>query len=190
MARWYPAHNYTPADPYSLQAVPNPGDYTDLSTEDVALVQYDGRIDFLVYDETNTDTESIPEVVVPDGNVSGSGRWIRKSYSSNVVDSLAFSSNGAIPYTAKLVEIDAGSGPLALTISQPVKGATVVITCTDGTNASTVTLTSGNFYFVESGINDSGNVATFDTTGQTLVLFGVSATRYVVLQNIGNVGIE
>ena len=284
MARWYPAHNYTPADPYSLQAVPNPGDYTDLDTGDMALVYYDGRLDVLIYDSTSSAAASIPLVVTPDGN-AGDGRWLRTTFTSNIVElsgagdtdlhthnsiiagdtqiaitdagtgtvefivdsgtiidlaaagvrlgaggarvsnildedamgtdsdtALAtqqsikayvdtyggggvltpttYTSTGAISTSAKFIELDGTTGALAMTIAAPVKGQSAVITCTNADNESTVTLTSGDFYFVSMGIEGSGNVATFNTVGQTLTLFAVSTTRYIVIQNIGQVGIE
>jgi len=283
MARWYPAHNFTPADPYSLQAVPNPGDYTDLETGDMALVYYDGRLDVLIYDSTSAAAESIPLVVTPDGN-AGNGRWLRTTFTSNIVElsgagdtdlhthnsiisgdsqvvitdpgsggvnfvidtgskmdmdvdgvrlggggarvttildednmstdsstalatqqsikkyvddngggiltAVSYTSSGAISTSDKFVELDGTSGALAMTIAAPVKGQSTVITCTNATNDCVVTLTSGDFYFSEQGIDDNGNVATFNTAGQTLVLFAISNTQYIVKKNIGHVGIE
>lgn len=188
MARWYPAHNYTPADNYSLQAVPNPGDYTNLSSGDMALVFYDDKVDVLVYDSTSSETQDIPLVVTPDGN-AGNGRWIKKEFSPWIAP-VTYTAAGAINPLAAFVELDTGAGNMAMTYAAPVKGMTVIITCTDATGEVTVTLSTGNFYFVDGGINDSGDVATFDTVGQTLVLFAISNTAFVVLQNIGYVGIE
>ena len=283
MARWYPAHNYTPADPYSLQAVPNPGDYTDLSTGDMALVYYDGRLDILVYDSSSSAAQNIPLVVTPDGN-AGNGRWLRTTFTSNIVEltgagdtnlhvhnsiiagdtqiaitdvgaggvnfvadggskmdmdtdgvrlgganarvttildedamgsdsptslatqqsikayvdnnggaplsATAYTSSGAINTADKFVELDGTSGALAMTIAAPVKGQSTVITCTNATNDCVVTLTAGDFYFNDNGIEGNGNVATFNTAGQVLTLFAISTTRYIVITNIGQVGIE
>ena len=59
MARWYPAHNYTPADANSLQAVaPADGDYTDLSSGDMAFVYFNGQLDVFVYDSTSSAVRS------------------------------------------------------------------------------------------------------------------------------------
>ena len=388
MARWYPAHSYTALNAYAIQAVPNPGAYTDLVTGDMCLVYYDGEVHVHRYDSTNTDAESIPDVIVPDGNATGTGRWIKLKWDSdheeldgllggaasdhyhltlaqhsdltdggysnlhlhtqlmtpngetgvlavddswvalyynnqmavttsdrgvavfdtsgttvriemgssvpalqawieststnmtvqNAIDeghvilsgsdsgsnittlvvadpdgpvelyydgtkeaetisgglkatnsltiagttnvtgildednlisdspvslatqqsikayvdftAVAYTSSGAIAVADKFVELDGTAGALAMTHAAPVKGKTLYITCTNADNDCVVSLTSGDFYFVETGINDSGSTATFNTVGQTLALFGVSATRYIVLQNIGNIGIE
>ena len=189
MARWYPAHNYTPADAYSLQACPNPGDYTDLNSGDMALVyNSSGQLDVLVYNSTSSLTEDIPIVVTPDGN-SGNGRWLKQEFNpwSKPVE---YTSAGAISPEITFAELNANAGAMAMTYLAPVKGMTVVLTCTDATGDATVTLGSGSFFFVSGGIDSSGTVATFNTAGQTLVLFAVSATAFIVLQNIGGVGIE
>lgn len=82
MANWYPAHNYTAADPNSLQAVaPDGGDYTGLNTGDMCLVYFGGEVSVFVYDSTSAATQNIPLVVTPDGN-SGNGRWLKKNWSN------------------------------------------------------------------------------------------------------------
>ena len=185
MAKWYPAHNYTAANAFSLQAIPNPGAYTDLVTGDLAFVYLNGELSILVYDSTSAATQDIPFIVTPDGN-AGNGRWLKQG----VEAAKEYTAAGAINPAATFVELNANAGAMAMTYAAPVKGITVVITCTDATGETTVTLTSGNFYFISNGINDSGNVATFNTAGQTLVLFAISITKFIVLQNIGQVGIE
>jgi len=190
MAKWYPAHNYTPADANSLQAIPNPGAYTDLNSGDMALVyNSSGQLDVLVYNSTSDLTEDIPLVVTPDGNAGPGGRWLKQEFNP-WVNPTEYTSAGAISPTITFAELNAAGGAMAMTYAAPVKGMTVVLTCTDATGDVTVTLSSGSFFFINGGIDSSGTVATFNTAGQTLVLFAISASAFIVLQNIGQVGIE
>jgi len=94
--------------------------------------------------------------------------------------------SGAIDVTTPVsyVELNKSDGALAMTIAAPVKGQLLVITQTDsGTQGHTVTLSAGDF----DGTNE---IATFDAQEETLVLFGLSATRYAVLANIGSVALS
>ena len=74
MAKWYAAHNLTPADDNSLQTVPNPGDYTDLVTGDYCFVELEDLLHLYKYDSTSATTQDLPTWVTPDGN-TGNGRW-------------------------------------------------------------------------------------------------------------------
>ncbi len=97
-----------------------------------------------------------------------------------------YTASGAIDPEASLVHLDTASGALAMTIAAPVANHLMIITQVDtGTDGHTVTCTAGDF----DGSGSSGDVATFNAAEETLVLFGLSATRYVVLENIGSVGI-
>ena len=78
--RWYAAHSITPADEFSIQKLPNPGDYTDLSTGDMCILYLGGFGSLYRYDETDSTTEEIPARITPTGN-SGNGRWVRKRMS-------------------------------------------------------------------------------------------------------------
>lgn len=89
-------------------------------------------------------------------------------------------STGTVKFNDSFIEMDGTSNTVALTQAAPIKGQWLVVTCTDGTNDCTLTLTAGTF-------NGSDNVATFNAAAETLVLFGISATRYVVVENIGSV---
>ena len=75
MSRWFVASNITPGDNSSLQACPDSGDYTDLQDGDKALVSILNVMTIYVYDSTSALTESLPQVITPDGN-AGNGRWI------------------------------------------------------------------------------------------------------------------
>lgn len=73
----------------------------------------------------------------------------------------------------------------ATTIAAPVVGSFLIIanTSASGTAAHTVVLTAGDFD------GAGGNTATLNAPEEALVVYGVSATRYVVVENIGTVGI-
>ena len=85
----------------------------------------------------------------------------------------------------EVLELNHATVVIATTIAAPVKGNFLVIanTSASGTAAHTVTLTAGDF---DGG---GGNTATLNAPEEALVLYGVSATRYVVVENIGTVGI-
>jgi len=89
----------------------------------------------------------------------------------------------AINANASFVELDGSSNAVAATLAAPTKGQWLVITCTDATNDCTVTLTAGDF-------DGTNNIATFNAAEETLVLFGLSATRFVVVENIGSVALS
>ncbi len=89
--------------------------------------------------------------------------------------------SGAINEYAELVRLNSTTPLIAATIAAPRPGRFLVITQIDGGIAGhTVTLTAGTF----DGTND---VATFDAAGETLVLYGVSETRFMIVENIGTV---
>jgi hypothetical protein len=66
------------------------------------------------------------------------------------------------------------------TIAAPEVGAIVVCSCNNATNNCTLKLLSGTF-------DGTNNTATFNAAEETLVFFGLSTTRAVILENIGGV---
>ena len=89
----------------------------------------------------------------------------------------------AIKTDASFIELDGSSNVVAATLTAPTKGQWLIITCTDATNNCTVTLTAGDF-------DGTNSVATFNAAEETLVLFGLSATRFVIVENIGSVALS
>ena len=70
---------------------------------------------------------------------------------------------------------------ITVTIAAPVPGKMLVIWQKDaGTAGHTVTLTAGTW----DGTND---VATLDAQDECLIVIGVSATRYMIVENIGSI---
>jgi hypothetical protein len=96
-----------------------------------------------------------------------------------------YTASGAIPVAgASFVQLNKEvSSGLTMTYAAPSAGTLLTITQTDsGTTGHTVTLTSGTF----DGTNE---IATFNAAGETLVLQGVSDTRFGILLNIGSVAL-
>ena len=90
---------------------------------------------------------------------------------------------GAISADVSYVELNHASVKIEATIAAPAAGRFLVITQTDaGTAGHTVTTTAGDF-------DGTNNTATFNAAEETLVLFGISATRFVIVENIGSVGL-
>jgi hypothetical protein len=95
----------------------------------------------------------------------------------------AMTANGAILETSDFVTLSK-SGVLAATIAAPRAGRLLVIQQIDaGTDGHTVTLTAGTF-------DETATIATFNADNEMLVLYGVSATRFVVIENIGAVALS
>jgi len=79
------------------------------------------------------------------------------------------------------IDLDGTSANVQLTNLVAAAGQMLVITCSDSTNTTTVKTKSGTTF------DGTNNTATFDAAGETLVLFGISATQFVIVENIGSV---
>lgn len=117
------------------------------------------------------------------GNVSGSILGPSGAFTALTTVSITKTADGAISPTDSFIKLDGTDNTCDMTISAPYSGSYKVITCVDATNSVTVTLTAGTF----DGTNE---IATFDAAEETLVLFGISATRFVILENIGSVALS
>jgi hypothetical protein len=83
---------------------------------------------------------------------------------------------------ATFVQLNKDDGILAMTMT-PTEGLLLIISQKDaGTSGHTVT-TAGTY-------DGTNNTATFDAAAETLVLFGISGTRWVILGNFGSVGLS
>ena len=92
----------------------------------------------------------------------------------------AMTANGAIRADAELVTLSK-SGVLAATIAAPATGRRLVITQVDaGTDGHTVTLAAGTW-------NGTNAVATLNAAGESLDVIGISATRFLIITNVGAV---
>ena len=82
-----------------------------------------------------------------------------------------------------LLTLNSNGTPLTVNIGAPTLGKLLVIVQVDaGTDQHTVKTSGCTF----DGTNDN---ATFDAQNETLVLLGVSTTRWVIVENIGSVGL-
>lgn len=91
--------------------------------------------------------------------------------------------NATIPLDTSYVQLNSTT-KIEATIAAPTAGRFLVITQADaGTAGHTVTCTAGDF-------DGTNAIATFNAAEETLVLLGVSATRFVVVENIGSVALS
>jgi hypothetical protein len=87
-----------------------------------------------------------------------------------------------MPVTSFL-QLNHATVPIAITALTPTVGQFLVITQNGtGTAGHTVT-TAGTF-------DGTNNTATFNAQHETLVLFGLSSTRWAIVSNIGSVGLS
>jgi lipopolysaccharide export system protein LptA len=112
------------------------------------------------------------------GSVTVSGSMEAKGLK---VTPATYAATGAIDVTKGMAILNGGTNAVAMTIAAPVQGQFLVITSGNALT-NTVTMTAGTF----DGTNDK---ATFDAANETLVLFGLSATRWAIVENIGSVGL-
>lgn len=77
------------------------------------------------------------------------------------------------------VILNGDDNAVAATIATPTQGQFLVISCPNADNAVTCTLTAGTW----DGTND---VATFPANS-ALVVFGVSSTRFIIVENVNSV---
>jgi hypothetical protein len=97
-----------------------------------------------------------------------------------------YTASGAIASNVTFASITSATPAtaVAMTIAAPAAGRLLVISQLDaGTVGNTVTLSAGAY---ETG----KTTATFNAKDETLVLFGISATRFVVVENIGSVALS
>lgn len=91
--------------------------------------------------------------------------------------------SGALP-DASFIQLNKATAGLEMTLATPTAGRLLVITQTDaGAHGHTVTLGAGTW----DGTND---VATFDAAGETLVVFGLTNTRFAIILNLGSVALS
>lgn len=96
------------------------------------------------------------------------------------LEKLQIAADGDIPSEVSYVEMDASAAQLDLDLAAPAAGRLLVLHCADASNNCVITLGAGTW-------DGTNTIATFDAADETLVLLGVSATRFVILENIGGV---
>jgi len=97
----------------------------------------------------------------------------------------ALTATGAITINSGLVQLNHATVVIAATLDAPTAGDElfVVDNSASGTAAHTVTLPAGVTW------DGTNNTATLNAPGEALHLIALSATRWLVLENIGSVAI-
>lgn len=99
------------------------------------------------------------------------------------VTNVTATANAAIPVDVGYVKLNSTT-KIEATIAAPTEGRMLVITQADaGTAGHTVTLTAGTW-------DGSSTIATLNAQDETLVVLGISATRFVIVENIGSVALS
>lgn len=82
--RHYPASNLTPGHPNSLQQVKPKGatDWTSLINDELGYVMDSGTLRIYKFVAASVLAEDIPDVVIPDGNATGTGRWEQQEFAA------------------------------------------------------------------------------------------------------------
>lgn len=97
-----------------------------------------------------------------------------------------YSANGAIDNANVSYAVIDAANNIALTLSEPAAGDVLVITKATATanQAHTVTIGANGTY------DGANNVATFANQNDTLVLVGLAANRFGIVENIGAVALS
>jgi hypothetical protein len=112
-------------------------------------------------------------------------RMFRKNFGLVFKPGVTLTQSDALPPNGDVSFVRLNSTTkIEATLTKPTTGQFLVITQIDaGTAGHTVTLASGTF-------NGTNTIATFNAAAETLVLFGVSESRFVIIENIGSVGLS
>jgi hypothetical protein len=102
----------------------------------------------------------------------------------NPVQVVTATANGAIALKSGLVTLVHSSTAIAATLAAPVAGQELFIVnmSGSGTQSHTVTLASGVTF-----VGGSNNKLTLDAEGEAIHMIAVSATKWLILENIGTV---
>lgn len=99
----------------------------------------------------------------------------------------ALTASGAIRDDAEFVTLSSTTPAIAATIATIRPGRFLVITQIDaGTAGHTVTIAGGG----TNTFDGTNEIATFNAAVETLVLYGLSATRFAIVLNLGSVGLS
>lgn len=129
-------------------------------------------------------TASAAELNILDGVGATAAEINRAADVSSYV--LELTASGAIPVTARSIELNHASVVIAATIANAALMPGLVVfkdTSATGTAAHTVTLTAGTF-------NGTNNVATFDARDEFLAVYFDSTGRGQVVANVGSVALS
>lgn len=135
---------------------------------------------------TGFTTGNTPLYVVTTGTavVTGVEDW-RHGGRASVIQTMTVS--GAIREDAEVVLLSSTTPAIAATIASIRPGRFLRISQIDGGTAGhTVTIAGGGTNTYDA----TNEIATFNAASETLILHGVSATRFAIVENIGAVGLS
>lgn len=115
------------------------------------------------------------------GNVTVTGSLVPGRFAVQTL-----TSSGAITTTSGLILLNHATVAVAATLAAPTAGDHLIITdsSASGTAGHTVTLPAGVTW------DGTNNTATLNAPGETLDVVAISATRWLILENIGSVGLS
>ena len=162
------------------------------STDDTIDIEVNGAADFEITANTLTAlsgstiaTNTIAETTNGTG-VTVDGVLVKDGTAHAGRASQELTETGAITINSGLVLLNHATVIIEATLDAPAVGDELIITdnSASGTAAHTVTFTGVT-------IDASGNdIATFDAPGEALHLIAISTTRWLILENIGSVGLS
>jgi len=120
--------------------------------------------------------------------VAGAGKALTGSFAGNITSvgyevftPAVMTTTGIVP-SASYIQLDSATPKIAASIT-PTVGLFLVVSQKDaGTIGHTLT-TAGTF-------DGTNNTATFAAANKTLVLFGISSTRWAIISNVGSVALS
>lgn len=122
------------------------------------------------------------------GNVAGNvtGDLTGNQVGQHRHSTQTLTATGAITLTSGLTLLSHATVIIAATLAAPSAGAELYIvnSSASGTAAHTVTLPAGVTW------DATNNTATLNAPGETLHVIALSATRWLILENIGAVGLS
>jgi hypothetical protein len=84
-------------------------------------------------------------------------------------------------FSASMIDLNGSSATVAVTKFTPVPGTMYVISCSDASNAVTLTASSGIT------LNGTNAIATWDAADECIFIFCINATTCLVVENVGSV---
>lgn len=162
------------------------------STDDQIDFEVNGALDFRMsanvmhmLSGSSLATDVISEETA-DAGVSIDGATVKDGRSNLGVTVQALTATGAITIKSGQVQLNHATVVIAATLAAPAAGDFLLIVnhSASGTEAHTVTLPGGVTW------DGTNTIATFNAPGEALLVQALSATRWLIILNIGAVGLS
>lgn len=162
------------------------------SVDDIINIKVAGAEDFRIAANTLTAlsgstiaTNTIAETTAGSG-VTVDGALIKDGHTDAGRHVQELTASGAITLNSGAVHLNHATVVIAATLDAPTAGDELIIvdSSATGTAAHTVTLGAGVTF------DGTNNTATFNALAETLHIYAISATRWVILANIGSVALS